>query len=70
MHTSPRDTGVDDLAVGFHAVHQIFGTGRIGEFARLFVDELGDDVARVGAGHLPGVHRLQRTAGARDSRTS
>ena len=44
------------------AVDEFLEVHEVGDFARLLVRELGHDVAGVGAGHLPGVHGLQRAA--------
>jgi len=45
-----------------HAAHQILEIFEVGDLVRLFVRELGDHTARVTAGHLPRVHRLQRAS--------
>src|SRR5690606_9901702 len=69
-----RDAAVDEFVqrgvqfgvVAEHAAHQVLEVLQVGDFARLLVRELRDHLLRAAAGHLPGVHRLQRApAGAR-----
>src|SRR5690606_1677790 len=58
--------GVELRVVAEHAAHQVLEILEVGDLARLLVRELGDHLLRAAAGHLPGVHRLQRApAGAR-----
>ena len=57
-----RQRGVEFGAVRVDAVDEFLEVHEVGDFARLLVCELGDDVAGVGAGHLPRVQRLQRAA--------
>ena len=59
-----RERGVERSAVGLDAVDEILEVSEIGDLAGLLVRELGDDVARAGAGELPGVDGLQRAAAA------
>ena len=64
-----RERGVERIAVRIDTVDEILEVGQVGDLARLLVGELGDDVARAGAGQLPGIDGLQRAtarAGAQD----
>src|SRR5690606_5826734 len=61
--------GVERIAVGKHAAHQVLEVFQVGDLVRLLMGELGDHFLRLAAGHLPGVDGLQRApprAGAVD----
>src|SRR5690606_32686615 len=47
-------------APGQHPAHQVLEILQVGNFVRLLMGELGDDLLRPAAGDLPGVDRLQR----------
>ena len=48
--------------MGDHAAHQVLEILEVGDLVRLFVRELRDHLLGGAAGHLPGIHRLQRAA--------